>query len=200
MSGFDWVLVAVVALSVLVAAAQGFFFEVFSLAGAVLGYLLAAWGHGRLAPFFEPYVKSRSVAEAAGFIVIFFCVLLIAGVVAKVARWTMKEAGLRWMDRFLGGLFGLLRGTVVCTVLVMAATAFSPEASWLQRSELSRYFSLTARVAMAVAPPALQDKFHEGLALIRRTRMDNLAPIGSGKATAPDQDASDSKDDTHNRH
>ena len=42
MSLIDWAIIVVLLISVLLAAAQGFFVEVFSFAGAVIGYLLAA--------------------------------------------------------------------------------------------------------------------------------------------------------------
>ena len=50
MNWADVVIGIVVVLSVLLAAAQGFFLEIFSLAGTVFGYLAAAWGYARLAP------------------------------------------------------------------------------------------------------------------------------------------------------
>ncbi|MGH9578544.1 MAG: CvpA family protein, partial [Terriglobales bacterium] len=57
MNGLDWLILMVVAASVLMAAGQGFFIELFSLAGAVLGFMLAAWNHAWLAAWFAPYVK-----------------------------------------------------------------------------------------------------------------------------------------------
>jgi len=47
MNAVDWIILAVILLSVFLAAMQGFFFEIFSLAGTIIGYLLAAWGYGR---------------------------------------------------------------------------------------------------------------------------------------------------------
>src|SRR5437899_9929464 len=126
MTGIEWIIVAVIAISVLVAAAQGFFFEVFSLAGAIFGYILAAWEYGRLAPWFEQFVKSPAIANSAGFITIFVSVMIIASIAGKVTRWVMHEVGLRWVDRLLGAAFGLVRGIVVVTVAVMAMAAFSP--------------------------------------------------------------------------
>ena len=43
MSPFDWILIAVFVLSVVAAAAHGFFAEIFSFAGAVVGFILGAW-------------------------------------------------------------------------------------------------------------------------------------------------------------
>jgi membrane protein required for colicin V production len=175
MSPFDWLLLAVVVLSVIAAAAHGFFAELFSLGGAILGFVLAAWQYWRFAPFFEQYTKSPAAANAAAFFSILIVVGLIAGVCAKVATWTMKEAGLRWVDRLLGGAFGFVRGLVLATVVVLIATSFMPEAGWLQRSTLAGYFTLSARVVAWIAPSSVRGKFQDGVAYMRKVRQEGLA-------------------------
>lgn len=175
MSPFDWILIALLVLSVVAAAAHGFFAEIFSFAGAVIGFILAAWQYWRLAPFFEQYTKSPAAANAAAFFSILVIVGIVGGVCGKVATWTMKEAGLRWVDRFLGGAFGFVRGLVLATIMVLIATSFMPEAGWLQRSTLAGYFTLSARIVAWVAPSSVRGKFQDGLAYLRKVRQDGLA-------------------------
>ncbi len=176
MSGLDWIILGIIALSVLLAAAQGFFFEMFSLGGAVLGYLLAAWQYGRVAPWFEPHVKSAAVAHAAAFFLVFTAVMLLAGIAGRMVRWMMKEAGLRTVDRVLGGAFGLIRGVVVVTVGLLALAAFVPKSKTLEQSQLSRYFLVTGKGASWLAPAEMRQKFEEGLSLLRKQRMESLKP------------------------
>ena len=183
MSLIDWAIIAVMLISVLVAAAQGFFFEIFSLAGTVVGYLFAAWEYWRLAPWYEPYVKSAAIANVAAFVTIFAFIVIIANIAGRLSRWAVQEVGLRWVDRLLGGAFGLVRAIVVITVLVMAVTTFMPQSKWLETSELSRYFLLSARSASWLAPSDLRNKFREGVAFVRKTRMEGLGAV-SGTAQA----------------
>lgn len=184
----DWIIIAVIALSMLVAAAQGFFFEVFSLAGAVLGYILAAWEYWRIAPWFEQYVKSPAAANAAGFLTIFVSVMVLASIAGKVVRWALQEVGLRWVDRLLGAAFGLVRGIVLVTVAIMMMAAFAPESEVMKKSELSRYFLLSANVATWVAPSDLRQKFRDGLALLRKQRMELIAPPAKAEKGAATSD------------
>jgi len=170
MTGVDWIIVGVVLLSVLLAAAQGFFFEVFSLGGAILGYLLAAWEYTRLAPKFLPYVKSAAIADLVGFLTIFFAFVLLAGMVGRLVRWTVAEAGLRWIDRLLGAAFGLARGLIVITVAVLALAAFAPDFKPLADSELARYFLLSARGVVRLAPAEVQQRLRGGLITLRALR------------------------------
>jgi membrane protein required for colicin V production len=176
MAIFDWIIIAILLFSVVTAAAQGFFFELFSFGGAVLGFLLASWNYEKLAPWFEQFVKSTAAGNVAAFVTILVIVAILASAAGKVARWVMKEVGLRWVDRVLGAAFGLLRGLLVVTAVVLAVATFVPQSKWLEESELSRYFLLSARVASWVAPAEVRHKFQEGAAVIRNSRMQELAP------------------------
>src|ERR1035438_6807443 len=102
MSVADWIILAFLVFSVVGAAIQGFFHEAFKLAGLVLGYLAAAWQYHRLADWFAPYLKSQWIGEIAGFLIIFFAVLILAGFAGRIARWVMKKAGLRSEERRVG--------------------------------------------------------------------------------------------------
>src|SRR5260370_42593705 len=115
MDGLDWINLGLLMFSALVAAAQGFFFEIISLAGAFVGYLREAWGCGRVAPWFLPYVKSQAFANLAAFLTIFFAVVVLAGTMARITRWMVHEAGFKWADRCLGAAFGFVRGAVIVT-------------------------------------------------------------------------------------
>jgi len=167
MNGLDWLILLILSLSVLLAAAQGFFFETISLAGTIFGYLLAAWGYGKIAPWFLPYVKAQPFADLAGFLTIFFAVVLLAGAIARIVRWAVHEAGFRWMDRSLGGAFGLVRGAVIVTAGLLAMTAFAPESEELGRSHLAVYFRSASGGASWLAPSEVRQKFREGVARLR---------------------------------
>jgi membrane protein required for colicin V production len=163
MSGADWIIVLVILLSAVLAASQGFFYEVISLAGVVVGYLVASWQYYRIADWLAPHLKSPWVGDVAGFLIIFLAVIILAGCIAKLVRWAMKEAGLSWFDRTLGGLFGLLRGSSVVAVVLMCMTAFEPSSKLLTGSELAPYFLVAGRAAIWLAPSELRGRFYQGL-------------------------------------
>ena len=187
----DWVIIAILGLSMLVAAAQGFFYEVFSLVGVVVGYILAAWEYWRLAPWFLQYVKSQAAANVAGFITIFVFVSVIAGVAGKVTRWAMKEVGLGWADRLLGAAFGLIRGVVIVSVGVLAVATFYPDSGMLKGSQLGGYFLVTARAVSYVAPSDVRQMFKDGVTMWRRTE------TNSQIEKPEDGKPSGAKDSTH---
>jgi membrane protein required for colicin V production len=167
MNALDWIILVILLFSALLAAAQGFFFEIICLAGAVVGFLLAAWGYGKLSPWFVPYVKVPAIADLAGFLVIFLCVVLLAGAVARIARWMVREAGLRSVDRVLGAAFGFVRGMVIVTAGLLAITAFAPESEELSGSQLAGYFLVAGQGASWLTPVDVRQKFRAGIIKLR---------------------------------
>jgi membrane protein required for colicin V production len=168
MSIADWIILGFLAFSVIGAAIEGFFHEAFKLAGLVVGYLLAAWQYHRLAEWFAPHLKSQWVGEMAGFLIIFFAVLMIAGFAGRIARWAMKKAGLSTIDRLLGAVLGLLRGVLVVAIVLTAVAAFASTATWLAGSTLAPYFLVGGRAAVWLAPSDLRHRFYQGLDYMRQ--------------------------------
>jgi membrane protein required for colicin V production len=162
MNPADWVIIGIIAISVLLAALQGFFYEAISLGGLVVGYLLAAWEYHVVADWFASFVKSQAVADIIGFIVILLAVMILAGIIARLVRWMLKEAGLRWFDRVLGGAFGLVRGCLTAAIVLLGFTTFNPQSHWLEGSQLAPYFLVVARGASWLAPSEVRARFREG--------------------------------------
>jgi membrane protein required for colicin V production len=170
MSGTDWVILVFILVSVVQAASEGFFVAVFGMAGLAVGYLLAAWKYQRLADWFAPHLKSPWLGEIAGFLIIFVAVILLAGLIGRIVRWALREAGLSWFDRFLGGVLGLVRGGLMVAVILMGMAAFTPTSRWLEGSALAPYFLVVGRAAIWVAPSELRARFYQGLDLLRAQR------------------------------
>jgi membrane protein required for colicin V production len=168
MTILDWIICAVVFVSVITAVMQGFFAEVLTTAGLVVGYIVAAWQYRGLADWLEKFLKNPWFAETLGFLVIFFAIVLLFGIAARIARWIMKEAGLSGFDRFLGALLGLLRGGLMVAIILMGMTAFEPASQLLQNSELAPYFLVVGRAAIWLAPSELHARFDQGLRLLHQ--------------------------------
>jgi membrane protein required for colicin V production len=162
----DWMICAVVIVNVVTAAMQGFFSEALTTAGLIIGYVVAAWQYRGLAGWFERFLKNPWAAEILSFLLIFFAIVLLFGVAAKIARWIMKESGLSGFDRFLGGVLGLLKGGLMVAVILMGMTAFEPTSRLVQNSSLAPYFLVVGRAAIWLAPAELRSRFYQGLDLI----------------------------------
>jgi len=177
-SGADWVIVLVIVVSVIQAASAGFFQEAFGIAGLIFGYLLAAWQYHRFAAHFAPYINSPWLGDIAAFLIIFFAVMIVAGIAGRITHWIMQKAGLSFIDRLFGAALGFIRGALVVAVVLVGMTAFTPTSKWLDNSELASYFLVTGRAAIWVAPSDLRARFYQGLELLRH---EHEQPARQGK-------------------
>ena len=167
MSIADVIIVLVLLASVIQAAVSGFFQQAFAIAGAVFGYIVAAWQYQRLASHLTAYVSSRWLAEIVAFLLIFSLVLVLAGLLGRTVRWLIKEVGLSGVDRFMGALLGLVRGSLLVSIVLLGMTAFMPNSRWLQGSGLAPYFLVVGRAAIWLAPSQLRAQFYQGLDYLR---------------------------------
>lgn len=176
----DWVIVAVVVLAVIGAAKNGFFVEAFSLAGVVLGLLIASWNYQRLMPALLQAVHKPAIAEAIAFLAIALVIMIAAGLVGQILHRTAHTIGLGWLDRLVGAAFGFLKGCVVVTLGVMVLAAFFPNCGWLDHSRLAPYFLSAAHTTTAVTPQELGERIRNGVKIIRDAQPNWLKPHAEG--------------------
>ena len=178
MNAADWFIIGGLFISVVIAVSQGFFYEVISLAGTVVAYLLASWQYYRVAAWLAPYVKSAWVGEIAAFLAIFVAMVIVAGFIGRLVRWVMKEAGLGWFDRLLGAGFGVLRGGLIVAVVSLVMTSFAPGSRLLEGSQLAPYFLVVGRAVIWLAPSELRARFYQGLNVLHSSEETRSAPRG----------------------
>jgi len=168
---FDWLLIAVVVYSTIVAAMRGFFREAFSLAGLVVGSLLASWNYESLGKPLEGIMPWRA-AQIVAFLAIAIAVMVLCGLAGKLLHSTAQSIGLGFIDRLLGTAFGLLRGFLMGVVIMVAAAAFLPNVRYIRDSALSGYFLEGAHAVSFVVPTNLQQHIREGTAELRHGKPD----------------------------
>jgi len=165
----DITILIIVAASVAEGVVRGLARSGIGLAATVGGIVLGIWFYGIVAYFLLPYVSSAGIANFIGFIVVFLgCVLagaLLGGLLAALFKW----AGLSWLDRILGALFGLLRGAAVAIAIVLAIVAFAPRRppGSVVDSHYSAYLIEAARICAALAPRELKDGFNDSYGKVR---------------------------------
>jgi membrane protein required for colicin V production len=168
MTGFDWIIVAILILSTLMAVAQGLLREIFSLAGLILGLWLALWNYRVLAVPFERYIQSESVADIVAFLLIALGVMLIFSLIGHVVSALVRTVGLGGLDRLLGAVFGLVRGGVLVLLMILVVAAFLPQSGWMSGSKLAPYFLSAAHWSSSGAPADLRVKIRQGVADMER--------------------------------
>lgn len=156
MTWLDWTLLAVLLVSALVGLWRGLVYEVLSVAGWVLAFVLAqAWAEpvGRLLPMDG---AAEPLRLAAGFGLVFIAVAFTAGLLSWLVKKLVAAVGLRPVDRLLGGLFGVLRGLVILlgVAVVMGMLPQSAQAGW-QVSPVAQTLNASLHALKPVLPEAV---------------------------------------------
>ena len=171
----DWLLIALLAASVIRAFVRGFIREIVSIVGTIAGILLASWSYDVLAVklvlWLSPIVPiSFIVADIAAFIGIVVGVMLAASLIGRFLRSGVGAIGLGLVDRLLGAAFGAVRGYLLGIACLMVVTAFAPSAGIIRNSQLLPYFLEGARGVSFVVPGTLQQQLADGADWIKHSK------------------------------
>ncbi|MCB1824980.1 MAG: CvpA family protein [Candidatus Competibacteraceae bacterium] len=160
MNWADYLIIAIIALSMLVGLWRGLLREVISLATWIAAFAIAFLFAEQAATHLTPYLDVPSLRTAVAFGGLFLITLLLGGLIGILASYLVHYTGLTGTDRVLGMSFGLARGAVVVTVLVLAAGLTPlPKDPWWQQSLLLRHFQETALWLRDFLPPDLAQNF-----------------------------------------
>jgi membrane protein required for colicin V production len=139
-------------------------------AAVIVGLLCGLWFYDEVGDFFTGMIHTRAVADAAGFLAIFIAAILLGALIGELIARLMKLVHLSWLDRVLGGAFGILRGALAGAILVLVLTAFSshPPPASVANSRIAPYMMGTARILVYAAPREFQEAFRESSEKLRQ--------------------------------
>jgi len=130
----DWILLAVLLVSLVVGAWRGLVYEVLSVLGWAASFYVAQWAAPQVATLLPLQSASEPVRYAAAFVLIFIAAVFAAGLLAFLLKKLVEAMGLRPVDRTLGAAFGLVRGLIVllAATVVISMTALRSSNWWLE--------------------------------------------------------------------
>ncbi len=169
---FDVVLAIIIVTSAVAGLRTGFARVVIGLVAAVVGLLAGFWCYRLVGAKLQPWIAAPSVADIAGFFIIFMAVVIAGALLAALLSKLLKWVGLSWFNYLLGGAAGFLRGALFVAVLanVLVAFAPSPTPAYLQNSRVLPYANEVAAVLAQVAPHQLKDSFLQQMENLKQYR------------------------------
>jgi membrane protein required for colicin V production len=127
----NWVTILVLALLAFMtfrAFRNGFVRELVSLSAVILAIPIAGVLYGHLANKLQPIVDNMLLSRLIAFLAIMASVIIVGQVVAHLLKQTVALLNLGGADHLAGAAFGLLKGIIVCQVVLLAFVVFpSPD-------------------------------------------------------------------------
>ena len=159
MTGFDIAVLAILALSALLAFVRGVVRELLAIASWIAGVVVALAFGDQLAAMLPGMDTSPAARHVAAFALLFVGVLVVGAIVAFLLSKLVHAAGLGFVDRFLGAVFGAARGVLVVLILVLVAglTAL-PRQEWWQNATLGPPVVAAALSLRQWLPPAWAER------------------------------------------
>jgi membrane protein required for colicin V production len=154
MTWLDVAVVAIVSLSVLFAYLRGIVRTLIALVAWIVGLVLGLGFTPALAVHLPTFGLEPDVAALAAHVVAFALIFVGAMICGALIAWPLasvvRAAGLSFVDRFLGAVFGVVRAVVLLAALALVAGISSlAQRDWWQNSASG---TTLARLATAISP------------------------------------------------
>lgn len=133
---------------------RGFIREIASLAGVILGILLASHYQSEMTEFSKQFLHPGPYLPLISFVVIFAIVLVGCNLLGWLIRIALSKAPLGWLDRFLGLSFALVKGVIITYLVIVILTFFLPSGTPLiARSKLGPWIVVSYQSMIGLVSP-----------------------------------------------
>jgi membrane protein required for colicin V production len=128
MNYIDIIILCITGLLIFNGIRKGFIISLASLVALVLGI----WGAVHFSGFMSGWLvktfhPSGTWLTVLSFTLTFLLVVIVVMIIAKLLEKVVKTVGLGLINRIAGGLFGLLKGVLIVSVLLFILVCFDPD-------------------------------------------------------------------------
>ena len=115
----DWFILIVLIASGIISFARGFTKEFLSLFLWLAAFIAAISLEYLATPKINEFIGNAEISKIISYIVVFLIFIFIGGMIIKFISKLIKWSGASGFDRFLGVVFGLMRGSIVLFVIFL---------------------------------------------------------------------------------
>ncbi|MCF6264023.1 MAG: CvpA family protein [Xanthomonadales bacterium] len=164
----DYIIFAILGLSVLMGFFRGFLRETMSLAIWAVAFWVAFTFTENVVPLLANGIELPSARTAIAFAMLFLAALILGGLLSWIIGHLVEKTGLSGTDRMLGGIFGVLRGLALVVLLLLLA-GFTPLSKdpWFQQSKMVQKILPLAEWSTGFIPESLRS--HIGFSADKET-------------------------------
>jgi|TARA_B110000971_G_C19969094_1_gene481666 membrane protein required for colicin V production len=153
---FDYAVIAIVGLSVVVSMMRGAVKEMLAILGWIAAFYVAKAYSPLLATFLPEGIPTEALKTLIAFVILLIAVLFLNGLITMAISGVISKVGLGWINRFLGMLFGFAKGLLISCVLVLLAglTSLPKEQMWTD-AVLSEPLEMLVKSALPWLPESV---------------------------------------------
>ena len=132
MTSFDYTVLLIIGISIVVSMMRGAVREVLAIIGWLAAIYVAKTYATQLIPLLPADIPTEALKILAAHVIVFLGVLLVASLLTIALSSLIRKIGLNWLNRGIGAVFGFARGLLIVCVLVFLAglTSLPKDARW----------------------------------------------------------------------
>jgi len=105
---------------------RGMILEIASIAGLVAGFITANLLYLQAYPWVQEIIGNEDWAQVVSYLGIFLLTMAVVAFMALMLRSLLRMIMLGWLDRLGGGVLGLIKAGLICTLALLLLTVFLP--------------------------------------------------------------------------
>lgn len=152
---FDVLLLALMLLFAVRGGIRGLVDEVAGLVGLILGVYAAGLWYTPFGLRMAPAFRDTGWAYMLAYGLILVAVMVGVALLAKVLHKILKFAYADWINHLCGGVAGLLKGVLVCVVIVALLDFFLQGAEFVRASQIAPQVRVVTTWIKGAVPPNL---------------------------------------------
>ena len=125
MNYLDIIILCILGLLIFNGIRKGFIISLASLVALILGIWVAVHFSGYMSSWLvKTFHPSGTWLSVLSFTLTFLLVVIVVMIIAKLLEKVVKTVGLGLLNRIVGGLFGLIKGVIIISVLLFIIVSF----------------------------------------------------------------------------
>jgi membrane protein required for colicin V production len=171
LTGFDFVIIALLLLFTLRGLWVGFLRQITTLVALLVGYVIAGQYHDKLFPFLRGVTDNPHAVFWISYVILFGMTYVVTMLLGKALAKVVELTVAGWFDKLLGGVLGVAKACILIVLLNMVLSGIlAPENSMLRNCQFCPYVNQateffrslikddTMRQAFLQKKPAISEK------------------------------------------
>lgn len=159
MTIFDYAVIIIIGISLIVSIMRGLVQEVLSIVGWFAAIYVSKTYANQVTPFIPDSIPGDNLKLLTAFIILFVATLFLSSLISMAISSIFSTVGLGWLNNVLGAFFGVGRGVLIVSVIVFLAglTSIPKDPRW-QNAILSAPCEAIVLSVLEYAPDFIKDK------------------------------------------
>lgn len=170
MNPLDMVIVVIMAFCLIRGVFRGLIKEISSIVGVFAGFYAAYTYYGVVAKPLSRWISNSAYLNILSFLIVFCALFILISVIGVIIKYVLNIAFLGWVDRICGAGFGIIKGVLIVSVILIPLTSFLPNnAPVIRNSVLSPYVMLVSEKMVKVVSKDMKQQFEAKIRDLKKT-------------------------------